>query len=501
MVSSAFSAFSAGIVRVVPVATTTSVSLTPKCDITSVCVHQNLASPSTPPIPPLAPPPLPPIYACQQSLDWTEHSSAPLLTTVTGLDGTFWFTVDGDKTNNGGMALRGIGVAQYYIFQGSDTVPVDLQDNGPATADAGPACNPHLVQCTGVANTGYCYGTVQFYIPEDCINRLLVFKPPLSFTSFQITENFIVVAACANPPPPPASPPPVPRLPPSNPSPSNPSPPISPGGTMTSHGMTVAFEDDVGVALSPGSSYNLTVYAHSGTSSVFNPTTGLLETGYTNYSTMQTESTKQCSAARNANGVPGTDIKWMLHCRLYVNRRNAEGADLAWGGMVDTTNKPTGCSVELLSFFGPAFKDTVRFNKNTDDNDSNFHYRICEHDETTQYIAGAGLKVHYDTDVFSHAYDCNFICGSIAGYTPGLVTISIQTFGCSETRQGEFVKMGYCTLAVREDLQPATLYERASYWVVDSMVNQGTQAVVQNQLMIAINTDGTPRWALDIRTT
>jgi hypothetical protein len=269
---------------------------------------------------------------------------------------------------------------------------------------------------------------------------------------------------------------------------------------MTSHGMTVSFADDVGVTLSPGSSYNLTVYAHSGTSAVFNPATGLIESGYTNYSTLQTESSTKCNDARNSNGVNGTNIEWMLHCRLFVNRRNAEGGNVVWGGVRDTSNKPTGCSYHLLSWSG-IFSDTVYFNVNTEDNDADFHYRICEHDETTQYILGAGLKIHYDTNVFSHAHGCRFICGSLEVYSAGLVAVSIDTFGCSETRQGEFVKLGHCSLSVRDDLQPATLYERASYWVVDSMVNQGTQAVVQNKLMIAINTDGTPKWALDVRTT
>jgi hypothetical protein len=270
---------------------------------------------------------------------------------------------------------------------------------------------------------------------------------------------------------------------------------------MTSAGMTVAFADDVGTTLTAGSTYTVHFYSHTGTS---NP-------GTTEYPVVQASSTTKCSSLTDADGNVGVDVEWALHCRLWMNRQNiGASAQLVWTGTVDNSNIPHGCVVRDLSLFGAS--TMVLFNTNTTDNDASFYTRVCDFRTTFFQLSGYSATIRWRYGVFDQVSGCTSVCpGVTETYTQATPTVDgryqMVTTQCSSAAGGrpssEFYRLGSCSVRVDASLVGAhtTVYEDASYAVVNAMVTQGTQAYVNDQLMIAINPDGTQSWALDVRIT
>jgi hypothetical protein len=268
---------------------------------------------------------------------------------------------------------------------------------------------------------------------------------------------------------------------------------------MTSAGMTIAFADDIGTTLVANTNYTLYTYAHTGTT----------HPGITEYPVVQASSTTKCASLTDADGNVGVDVEWALHCRLWTNRQIVTGLVLTWKGTTDNSNIPHGCVVRDLSIFGGVTE--VYFNTNTDDVDAQFYTRVCDFRTTYFQLSGYSLTIRWKYGIFDHVFGCTSECPSTSdSYTQATPTsngryIAVST-GCSGAAGGrpssEFYRLGSCQVRVAASLAGSpTVYEDASYAVVNSMVNQGTQAYVNDQLMIAINPDGTQSWALDLAIT
>ena len=268
---------------------------------------------------------------------------------------------------------------------------------------------------------------------------------------------------------------------------------------MTSAGMTVAFADDVGTTLTAGDTYSLYMYAHTGTSSP----------GTTEYPLVQASSQTKCANIRDASNKSGVDVEWVLHCRLWTNRQNVEGMALIWKGITNASYTPHGCVKRDMTAFG--MNSEIYFNINRVDSDDQAYTRICDFRTTFFQLSGYGVTIRWKYGVFDLVSECTSVClDSEHEYSQATNTTNgwyrMVTTGCAGIAGGrpssEFYRLGSCSVRVAASLANSpTVYEDASYAVVNDMVNQGTQKYVNDQLMIAINPDGTPSWALDLEIT